>query len=120
MSLSARWNWRTSLTDRADGLEQAILSGPQKTLKTCCAVGSLCYPSPSVSLMGKRNELIRRDREPTPTRGGNDGRATQHAARFMAGSLLIFMPVKTFRPLTPSTRYIAIAYTSGVQKTHQE
>jgi len=34
--------------------------------------------------------------------------------------ILIFMPVKTFRPLTPSTRYITIADYSDITKTKPE
>src|SRR5262249_60337962 len=34
--------------------------------------------------------------------------------------LIAFMPVKTFRPLTPSTRYIAYADYSDITKTRPE
>src|SRR6185503_17223950 len=36
------------------------------------------------------------------------------------GTFLIFMPVKTFRPLTPSTRYITIASYDEITKTKPE
>ncbi len=41
-------------------------------------------------------------------------------SRLRIWNLLIFMPVKTFRPLTPSTRYISIASYDDITKTTPE